>query len=168
VFYYFAKNLNWDEKMKAVKVAEPLPEGEDIPLETAAVRQTSGTIRKLWNTGTEEFVWDGETLKRKWNSFDYEEWTFDGITLKRLWYPGQEEMEWDGKVLRRKWYSSNDEFEYDGSVIRRRWGTATDGFLIQGNIIKRAYDNAMEDQWEMDGKIPIPIIAIVVFGLLRK
>lgn len=170
VFYYFSKQFGWEEKWKTMVYADPAgtKTTESIPAETAAVRQTSGTIRKLWNTGLDEFTWDGEVLKRKWNSFDYEEWTFDGVTLKRVWYPGQEEMEWDGEVLRRKWYSSNDEFDWNGSVLRRRWGSATDGYVIQGHMVKPAYDNNMEREWEIDGNIPIPVIAIVVFGLLGK
>ena len=44
--------------------------------------------------GSDEFVWDGYMLKRKWNSFDYEEWTFDGVSLRRMWYAGNEEFVW--------------------------------------------------------------------------
>lgn len=161
-FYYFSLKNHWDEKMEAVNAE--IQKADTLP----PVRKTSGTLRKLWNTGLEEFVWDGETLKRKWNSFDYEEWTFDGTTLKRLWYPGQEEMLWDGEVLRRKWFQSNDEFEWNGSTLRRRWGPATDEFIIQGNIIKRTFGNSEKDEWEIDGEIPVPVIMLVVFNLLRK
>lgn len=168
VFYYFADKFKWEEEMEnRVKAALP-PAENNAPSTTSSVRNTSGTIRKLWNTGLEEFEWNGEVLKRRWNSFDYEEWTFDGVTLKRLWYPGQEEMEWDGEVLKRKWFSSEDEFEWDGSILRRRWGPASEGYAIQGNIVKPAFGSNLEREWEIDGTVPVPLIALVVFGLLRK
>ena len=168
VFYYFAKKFHWEEEMQDAVALLAKVEMTTSPGQTSSVKGTSGTIRKLWNTGLDEFEWDGEVLKRKWNSFDYEDWTFDGVTLKRLWYPGQEEMEWDGKILRRKWYSSEDEFEWDGSILRRRYGPASEGYVIQGNIIKPAFGSNLEREWEIDGSIPIPLIALVVFGLLRK
>ncbi len=168
VFYYFAKKFHWEKEMQEVVALLAKVEMITSPGQTSSVKATSGTIRKLWNTGLDEFEWDGEVLKRRWNSFDYEEWTFDGVTLKRLWYPGHEEMEWDGEILRRKWYSSEDEFEWNGSILRRRYGPASEGYLIQGNIIKPAFGSNMEREWEIDGNIPIPLIALVVFGLLRK
>jgi len=144
-----------------VKIAKSDPDGSNIA-------NTQGSIRRLWNTGNDVFVWDGQMLTRKWNSFDYEEWTFDGYSLRRAWYPGNEEFVWDGYVMRRRWFSSPDEFEWDGTILRRRFGTFREEYIIQGNIIKRYLENNPDDEWQIDGEIPIPIIALVVFDLLRK
>ncbi len=168
VFYYYVQKFEWEKEFEQKAAIEMQPAITNSTNQISSVKNTSGTIRKLWNTGLDEFEWDGEVLKRRWNSFDYEEWTFDGVTLKRLWYPGQEEMEWDGEILRRKWFSSEDEFEWDGSILRRRYGPASEGYVIQGNIVKPAFGSALEREWEIDGTIPIPLIALVVFGLLRK
>lgn len=129
-----------------------------------------GTIKRLWSTGDDEFIWDGHMLKRRFNSFDYEEWSFDGRVLKRLWYEGGVEYEWDGSTLRQRWSTGDgtlEEFTWDGRVLRRRWNTGNDEFIIQGNIVKRMWDTG-NDEWEIDGDIPIPVIALVVFGLMRK
>ncbi|HXH18732.1 MAG TPA: hypothetical protein VNJ07_06575 [Chitinophagales bacterium] len=162
VFYYFMRKFDL-EKTVETKAEEKLPAESG-----RNVRQTSGSVSRLWNTGLDEFVWDGRVFKRKWNSFDFEEWTFDGITLKRLWYPGDEEFVWDGQILRRKWYPSVDEFEWNGTILRRRFGSPADEFIIQGNIVKRYFGGSSEDEWQIDGEVPIPLIALVVFGLLRK
>lgn len=162
VFYYFMRKFDLEKSIE--RQAQEMPKA--VPAKD--VSMTSGTISRLWNTGVDEFVWDGQVFKRKWNSFDYEEWTFDGTSLKRLWYPGDEEFVWDGKILRRKWYPSHDEFEWDGTILRRRWGSAADEFIIQGNIAKRYFGGNTEDQWQISGEVPIPLIALVVFGLLRK
>ncbi len=162
IFYFFAKGLQWENQMEEKQIQ--INETAD-PMDVSG---TSGTIRRLWNTGLDEFEWDGEVFKRKWNSFDYEEWTFDGTVLKRLWYPGDEEFVWDGKVLRRKWYTSQDEFEWDGTILRRRWGLASDEYIIQGNLIKPYFNSGSNNEWTIDGQVPIPLIILVVFGLLRK
>lgn len=129
---------------------------------------TGGTIKRSWNTGDDEFVWDGFTLKRRFNSFDYEEWTFDGHTLKRAWYEGGAEYTWDGKTLRPQWTNSEDEIVWDGSVLKKRWSAADDAYVVQGNIVKKQWDSTGDDEWEIDGDVPIPIIAIIVFDLLQK
>ena len=160
LFYLLTNHFNLDEKISSkVKIEAP---------QENSVEDTYGTIRRLWDTGMDEFVWDGKTITRKWNPYDFEEWTFDGTILKREWYPGNEEFIWDGKVLKRRWYPSNDEFEWDGTILRRRWGTGRDEFIIQGNIVKRYFDTSGKDEWQIDGEIPIPIITLVVFNLLRK
>lgn len=161
IFYYFMRKYELDKSVK-VEITESAKQP------ATDVGQTSGSISRLWNTGVDEFVWDGQVFKRKWNSFDYEEWTFDGTTLKRLWYPGNEEFIWDGEILRRKWFTSPDEFEWDGTILRRRWGPASDEFIIQGNIVKRYFGSNSQDEWKIDGDIPIPLVALIVFGLLRK
>lgn len=129
-----------------------------------------GTIKRLWSTGDDEFIWDGHMIKRRFNSFDYEEWTFDGRILKRLWYEGGIEYEWDGSTLRQRWSTGDgtlEEFTWDGRVLRRRWNTGNDEFIIQGNIVKRMWDTG-NDEWQIDGDMPIPVIALVVFGLMRQ
>jgi len=162
VFFYFLRKLELEKQVeKQIQKTTQLPASNDG-------RTTYGSISRLWNTGLDEFVWDGQVFKRKWSSFDYEEWTFDGTTLKRLWYPGDEEFVWDGEILRRKWYPSNDEFEWNGTILRRRFGSPADEFIIQGNIVKRYFGGSSEDEWQIEGDLPVPLIALVVFGLLRK
>ena len=90
------------------------------------------TIRRMWNTGDDDYVWDGSILKPRWNSSDYEEWEFDGRILRRVWYDDGTEYEWDGKVLKRRFNGGMEEFEWDGRVLRRRWNTGNDEFIIQG------------------------------------
>lgn len=127
-----------------------------------------GTIKRLWNAGDDEFVWDGYVLKRRFNSFDYEEWSFDGTTLKRVWYSNSVEYRWDGTYLRNRWGSANDEYVYDGRSIKSRFGTGDNEYIIQGNIVKPMWESDGQNEWEINGNIPVPVIALVVFGLISK
>jgi hypothetical protein len=162
IFYLFMINLEWDKaaKERVQEVTPPTVEGQEAI--------GSGTIKRLWGSAEDEYVWDGRIIKRKWNSFDFEEWSFDGKTLKRVWYAGEDDYVWDGKTLRKKWNTGTDEFEFDGSVLRRKWNTGMDEFSIQGNIVKRLWNTNNNDEWEIDGDIPVPVIAMVVFGLLKQ
>ncbi|CAN5444676.1 hypothetical protein BH09BAC1_BH09BAC1_06010 [soil metagenome] len=125
------------------------------------------TLRRMWNTGEDDFSWDGRILKRRWNSSDFEEWEFDGRYLHRVWYDDGVDYEWDGKILKRRFNAGTEEFEWDGRVLRRRWNTGNDEFTMQGNVVKRMWDTG-NDEWEMTGEMPIPVIAMIVFGLIRK
>lgn len=138
-----------------------------IPTKTKPSSGSQATLRRMWNTGDDDFSWDGNILKRRWNSFDMEEWEFDGRILRRVWYEDGIEYEWDGRILKRRFNAGTEEFEWDGRILRRRWNTGNDEFIIQGNVVKRVWDTG-NDEWELTGDMPIPVIALIVFGLIRK
>ena len=128
----------------------------------------SGTIRRLWGTGgNEDFTWDGKILKNRWGFNDYEQWAFDGSNLYRAWHDTGDDFIWDGATLQRKWGSDNNVFVKDGNSIRAVYGTTNDEFFIQGNIVKRAWVATGSDEWEINGDIPVPIIMMIVFRLVR-
>jgi hypothetical protein len=128
----------------------------------------SGTIRRLWGAGgNEDFIWDGKILKNRWGFNDYEQWAFDGTNLYRAWYDTGDDFVWDGTTLQRKWGVDNNVFVKDGNSIRAVYGSSNDEFFIQGNIVKRAWVATGSDEWEINGDIPIPIIMMIVFRLVR-
>ncbi|MDX2002399.1 MAG: hypothetical protein SFW35_08200 [Chitinophagales bacterium] len=163
VFYYLMVQKGWVQQLAN---SLPMPNSSQAAEDDLAA--TNGTIRRVWGNAKDEYIWNGKIIKRKWNSFDFEEWSFDGTTLKRIWYAGEDDYIWDGQTLKRKWNTGTEVFEWDGSILRRKWNTGTDEYSIQGNIVKRLWNTGVDEEWEIDGEIPIPIIAMVVFGLLGK
>jgi hypothetical protein len=161
VFYLVNEQHQLKEKL-AANINAP-----SAPTTTSNTVSGQATIRRMWNTGDDDFSWDGNTLKRRWNSYDYEEWEFDGQVMRRIWYEDGVEYEWDGKILKRRFNAGTEEFEWDGRILRRRWNTGNDEFLVQGNIVKRVW-NTGNDEWEVSGDMPIPVIAMIVFGLIKK
>jgi hypothetical protein len=128
----------------------------------------NGTIRRLWGTGgNEDFIWDGKILKNRWGFYDYEQWAFDGTNLYRAWYDTGDDFVWDGTTLQRKWGTDNNVFVKDCNSIRAVYGSNNDEFFIQGNIVKRAWVATGSDEWEINGDIPVPIIMMIVFRLVR-
>lgn len=126
----------------------------------------TGTIRRLWGDGNEEFIWDGKILRNRWRINEYEQWTFDGNYIYRAWFDTGEMLEWDGKTLRSN-FAGNNMFVQEGNTLRTVFGTGNEEFFIQGNIIKRSWVAVGNDEWEVNGNIPIPIIMMVVFRLAR-
>jgi len=128
----------------------------------------NGTIRRLWGTGgNEDFIWDGKILKNRWGFYDYEQWAFDGTNLYRAWYDTGDDFVWDGTTLQRKWGTDNNVFVKDGNSIRAVYGSNNDEFFVQGNIVKRAWVATGSDEWEINGDVPVPIIMMIVFRLVR-
>ncbi len=137
-------------------------------VENNSVGNSSGTIRKMWGQAQTEFIWNGETIKPKWGQSDLLEWKYDGYTLERVWYGDADAFEWDGRILKRKWYNSQEEFEVIGNTIRPRFGGFGEEYIIQGNIIKNPWNPGTEDEWELSGDVPLPIIVLVLFGLISR
>lgn len=124
-----------------------------------------GTIKRLWDGTRSEFIWDGKILKKRWVS-DGDEWEFDGRILRNAWSGTDDEFEWDGQVLRRRWGSSPDEFILDGNTIRPRFGGGQ-SYVIQGNIVRKQFGSVDRDEWEIQGDIPIPIIILIVYRVIK-
>lgn len=150
-------------------MAETLIANYTPPEENYDVSSTSGTIRRMWGGGNDEYEWDGYSLKRRWGNNPMQEWTFDGLVLRRVWSStGNEEFIWQDNVLRRRWYNSPDEFTWNGRTFRRRYGPEVEEYIVQGSVVKSMWTSSDLNQWEIDGDIPIPIIIMVVYGLVNR
>lgn len=151
----------------AYKIDEALIEAaKTTPSSTTSLGQ--GSIRKLWgNSGNQDFIWDGKILKSRWGFNDYEQWAFDGTNLYRANYDTGEDFVWDGQTLQRKFWADNNTFIKEGNSIRPVYGNTNEEFFIQGNIVKRAWTTIGTDEWEVNGDVPVPIIMMVVFRLVR-
>jgi hypothetical protein len=153
---YFVVTQNIDKQL--IEAAEAVAK--------SAPTLGAGTIRKLWGNGNEEFIWDGKILKNRWRIDEYEQWTFDGNYIYRAWFDTGEILAWDGKTLRRN-FAENNMFVQDGNALRAVFGNGNEEFYIQGNIVKRVWVSLGNDEWEINGEIPIPVIMMVVFRIAR-
>ena len=127
----------------------------------------TGTIRKLWGNNNQDYIWDGKILRNRWNNNEFEQWTFDGTYISRAYFDTGEDFEWDGTTLQSRWNMNGQAYTLQGSSIKAIYGNNNDEFFIQGNIIKRAWTAVGNDEWEVNGEIPIPILMMVVFRIIR-
>ncbi|MEX0812626.1 MAG: hypothetical protein WD048_10455 [Chitinophagales bacterium] len=161
LFHYFQTSNAMSETL----VAAYEPPDKTVP----DVTNTSGTIRRMWGGGNQEFEWDGYVLRRRWGNNPMQEWTYDGLILRRVWSSsGNEEFIWENNILRRRWYTSKDEFVWNGRTIRRRYGPEQEEYIIQGTVVKSMWTESDANQWAIDGEIPVPVIAMVIYGLVNR
>lgn len=132
------------------------------------VASGSGTIRRLWgNNSQEDFIWDGLILKKRWNINEFDQWKFDGTYISRAFFDTGEDWQWDGTTLQSRWNTNEQAYVWQGNSLKAVYGNTTDEFYIQGNIIKKAWTAVGNDEWEVNGEIPIPIIMMVVFRIVK-
>jgi len=160
IAYLFMLRHALDEEM-----AKKQPAGEFQP---APANLGAGTIRLLFDGGGREYEWDGKVLRRRWMPNDIEDWIFDGESLYRRWNSDREELIWDGKTLQRKWFDSPDVYVWNGRTMRWAFGNMQDEYILQGNIVKRVLSNGRDQIWEINGDLPVPVIMMVVFGLTMR
>lgn len=132
------------------------------------VSSGGGTIRRLWgNNNQEDFIWDGLILKKRWNFNEFDQWKFDSTYISHAFFDTGEDWQWDGTTLQSRWNSNEQAYVWQGNSLKTVYGNAADEFYIQGNIIKRAWTAVGNDEWEINGEIPIPIIMMVVFRIVK-
>lgn len=153
--FYFIQLYEIDKQLFALNNSnKPMVEG-------------TGTIRKLWGNNNQDYIWDGKILRNRWNNNEFEQWTFDGTYISRAYFDTGEDFEWDGTTLQSRWNMNGQAYTLQGSSIKAIYGNNNDEFFIQGNIIKRAWTAVGNDEWEVNGEIPIPILMMVVFRIIR-
>lgn len=134
-----------------------------------SVQPQIATIKPFWGNQTaNEWMWDGEILRPRWNSDPRWAWTFDGTILKP--YLGSNinlQYEWNGEVLKPVWRTVRElEWSYDGRIIKPIWSTDWAlQYTIQDGVVKPWSNVHAEREWSIQGSIPIPIIVAVISGI---
>lgn len=133
-----------------------------------SVVEGTGTIRRLWgNNNSEDFIWDGRILRKRWNANEFDQWKFDGNTITRAFFDTGEDWQWDGTTLQSRWNRNEQAYIWQGNTLKSLYGNEQAEYFIQGNIIKRAWNAVGNDEWEVNGSIPIPILMMVVFRIVK-
>jgi hypothetical protein len=160
--HLYIQHFNLQEEIK--KVVE----------EKLSVEETSsgGTIRPRYgNNIYYEWVWDGRTLKPAWGNRPEDEWKFDGKYLQPGWsLDPQSEWSWDGNILKLTWdQSTNSQWTWEGNILRPFWDNNPDQvFILEDNIMRPRWSYDAAYQWEIEGNIPLPVIALVVLGFADR
>jgi hypothetical protein len=132
---------------------------------------TYSYIKPFWGNQTaNEWMWDGQILRLRWNPDPRFAWTFDGQTLRP--YIGSniyEQYSWDGEIFKPVWRTSRDqEWSYDGRILKPIWSTDwANQYNIQQGMVKPWSNVHTEKEWQIQGEIPIPVIIAVISGIAR-
>ncbi len=139
-----------------------------------AVDRNEGTIRPYWGSRlNNEWMWDGRTLKPKWGNRPEDEWLFDGESLKPYYQSNlDDEWLWDESTqnFKNAWRNGKrDEWMWEEGVLKPYWDADLKShFVLEGNTVKPYWGHRPEQEWVIDGYLPLPIIALVVLGLADR
>lgn len=164
IFFYFYENY----KMEVVL-------NENIATaHQAIIERNEGTIRPIWGSRLEnEWMWDGRTLKPKWGNRPEDEWLFDGRSLKPYYQSNlDDEWLWDETTqnFKNAWRTGKrDEWTWEDGVLKPFWDADLKAhFVKEGNKVKPYWGHKPEQEWVIDGYLPLPVITLVVLGLADR
>jgi len=129
------------------------------------------TIKPIWGNSTaNEWLWDGNVLRPRWNVDPRLAWVFDGKIVKPQYGNNiYQQYEWDGDNFKPVWRSNRaEEWSWDGRLIRPVYDTDwANQYLIEDGIVKPWSNVHTEKEWRMDGNIPIPLLILILSGIAK-
>ena len=124
----------------------------------------------LGNQTVNEWIWDGKTLRPRWNVDQRLVWTFDGQTAKPMYGNNiYDQYSWDGENFKSVWRTDNaTEWTYDGRQFKPVWGTDwANQYIIEDGVVKPWSGVHPEHEWKMEGNIPVPVLILIISGIAR-
>lgn len=162
--HLYIKHYELDKQVARIS-AEKLQTEESA---TAA----GGSVRPRYATDPyNEWVWDGEILKPAIAGRPEDEWKFDGKYLQPVWnLDPQSEWSWDGAILKPSWdQTTKNQWTWDGNILRPFWDNDPDKtYILEDNILRPMWSYDPAYQWEVEGEIPLPVLAIIVLHIAGK
>lgn len=144
---------------------------EELRSEGPFVQASFVSIKPVWgNVGANEWIWDGQNLRPRWNVDPRCIWTFDGRVVKQLYVNNiYEQYEWDGENFKPMWRTNRaQEWSWDGRIMKPAWDTDwANQYMLDNRIIKPWSNVHAEKEWQLDGDIPTPLIILVISGIAR-
>lgn len=142
-----------------------------LPKPTTLQTNSYSTIKPFWaNATANEWMWDGNIFRPRWNADPRLAWTFDGQTVKPYYGSNiYEQYSWDGEVLKPIWRTNrSQEWTWDGTLIKPIWDTDwANQYKIEAGVVKPWSNVHTEKEWILDGDIPIPLIILILSGIAK-
>jgi hypothetical protein len=118
------------------------------------------------------WVWDGKYLYPNGASMSHPMvWIYENNKLAPRNYPRtQDEWSWDGSGLKPYWGGNpQGQWSWQNGVLRQLWNNNyKNEYFIEDNVIRKRFGTYGDNEWEMKGTIPLPIVTAVVLGLLYR
>jgi hypothetical protein len=111
-----------------------------------------------------EWIWDGEYLKPAIGLRAEDEWRYDGRYITPVFGNTREQWQWDETILKPAW-SANPEMQWtwqNGTLRPNQEWRYVDG------RVRLTYNPDPRRTWEVEGDVPLPLIAMVVLGFANR
>lgn len=118
------------------------------------------------------WLWDGKYLYPAFDRNPMLVWQFTNNVLRPRQLPrNHEEWRWDGDTLKPNWGGHpNREWTWRGGILRNVWNNnMNQEYIIDNNNIARPrFGNFGENEWQINGNIPLPVITAVLLGIVYR
>jgi hypothetical protein len=118
------------------------------------------------------WLWDGKFLYPAYDRNPMLVWQFTNNILKPRQLPvNNEEWRWDGDTLKPYWGGHpSREWSWRGGILRQVWSNNMNNEYIidNDNIARPRFGNFGENEWQINGNIPLPVITAVLLGIVYR
>jgi hypothetical protein len=129
-----------------------------------------GRMRLQHGGAYHEWIWDGQTLEPAWGLRPEDEWTFDGRYLTPAMGGTRAQWQWDGTLLKPAWSADAElQWTWQNGTLRPFWGSIPEReWRYLDDRVRPAWNPDPRRTWEVEGNVPLPVIALVVLGLADR
>lgn len=118
------------------------------------------------------WLWDGKFLYPANDRNPMLVWQFSNNILKPRQLPANhEEWIWDRDTLKPYWGGHpNREWSWRGGILRQVWSNNMNNEYIidNDNIARPRFGNFGENEWQITGNIPLPVVTAVLLGIVYR
>lgn len=119
------------------------------------------------------WVWDGTYLYPNGVPMSHPMvWKFENNKLSPVHYPRtQEEWRWDGQGLKPYWGGNpQNQWEWRNGVLRQIWNNnfQNEYFIDENQVIRKRFGVYGDNEWQIEGDMPLPLITAIVLGLVFR
>lgn len=159
-----------NDRLAAMTAGYPgMPMSADSTASDSSNSMGSGRIYLPYGGQAYEWIWNGETLKPAWGIRWEDEWTYDGRYLTPAGST-RDQWQWDGNLLKPAWSANPSvQWQFQNGTLRPFWNSTPDREwrYIDGRV-RPTYNPDPRQTWEVEGDIPLPVIALVVLGIADR
>ena len=119
------------------------------------------------------WVWDGTYLYPNGVPMSSSMvWKFENNKLSPVHYPRtQEEWRWDGQGLKPYWGGNpQNQWEWRNGVLRQIWNNnfQNEYIIDENQVIRKRFGIYGDNEWQIEGDMPLPLITAVVLGIVFR
>lgn len=164
LFFHVWNVLNLEEKFtqsfeKVFSQTTDLPEGI-----LASMKPIFGDKQNIW-------LWDGKYFFPAYDKDKRFVWQYDGEILKPILFSKMEnEWSWDGDELKPYWggHPRNNWRWQNGIFSQIFENNYKNEYEIVDNTVRKRFSSFGDNEWEIEGEMPLPIIGLILLGVIYR
>lgn len=130
-----------------------------------------GAMKPVFGDDLNIWFWDGKYLFPAYDRDQRYVWEFDGKTLKPTWNSRvQNEWSWDEGELKPYWGGHpRNNWRWDNGILRQVFeNNYLNEYEIVDNIVRKRFGAFGDNEWQIEGEMPLPVLTLVLLGIVYR